>query len=213
MIKTFTEMLGIRDTLQSPILVFENRDCTMTRFFIPTNTKILYVFEIKVDNFDEIYGLIFTNESEEEDNSDAIILAEDVDEEELKEAMSEPDVSLSDIEFVPDDDDDFAAAEDEPGVEVIGVVWPERAHKNKVYRYDPDGEKLNQGDIVLVPTRDAERDREVIRKAAVAHENHRVEPEHIKHPLKKIIGIVKRKVETVLTPDASTASTENDSAE
>lgn len=55
-IKTFTEMLGIRDTLQAPILATENRDETMTRFLIPTNTKLLYVFEIKVDNFDEIYG-------------------------------------------------------------------------------------------------------------------------------------------------------------
>ena len=57
-VKTFTEMLGIRDTIQSPVLMLENRDETMTQFFIPTNTKILYVFEIKVDNYDEIYSRI-----------------------------------------------------------------------------------------------------------------------------------------------------------
>lgn len=57
MIKTFTEMLGIRDTLQAPVLMTENSDETMTQFLIPTNTKLLYVFEIKVDNYDEIYGL------------------------------------------------------------------------------------------------------------------------------------------------------------
>lgn len=56
LIKTFTEMLGIRDTLQAPVLMTENRDETMTQFLIPTNTKLLYVYEIKVDNFDEIYG-------------------------------------------------------------------------------------------------------------------------------------------------------------
>lgn len=56
-IKTFTEMLGIRDTLQAPVLMTENSDETMTQFLIPTNTKLLYVFEIKVDNYDEIYGL------------------------------------------------------------------------------------------------------------------------------------------------------------
>ena len=56
MVKTFNEMLGIRDTINSPILMLENRDETMTSFFIPTNTKLLYVFEIKVDNFDEIYS-------------------------------------------------------------------------------------------------------------------------------------------------------------
>jgi len=55
-IKTFNEMLGIRDTIQAPILMTENKDQTMSRFLIPTNTKLLYVFEIKVDNYDEIYG-------------------------------------------------------------------------------------------------------------------------------------------------------------
>ena len=57
MIKSFTEMLGIRDTLQAPVLMTENSDETKTSFLIPTNTKLLYVFEIKVDNYDEIYGL------------------------------------------------------------------------------------------------------------------------------------------------------------
>lgn len=56
-IKTFVEMLGIRDTIQSPILMFENTDQTKTEFIISTNTKILYLFEIKVDNYDELYGL------------------------------------------------------------------------------------------------------------------------------------------------------------
>ena len=55
MIQTFTELLGIRDTLQAPILMTENRDETMTRFLIPTESKLLYVFEIKVDNYDAIY--------------------------------------------------------------------------------------------------------------------------------------------------------------
>lgn len=56
MIKTFNELLGIRDTIQEPILMCENRDKTMSRFLIPTNTKLLYVYEIRVDNYDEIYG-------------------------------------------------------------------------------------------------------------------------------------------------------------
>jgi hypothetical protein len=55
-IKTFKEMLNIRDTIQSPILMFENVDQTVTEFVIPTNTQILYMFEIKVDNYDDIYG-------------------------------------------------------------------------------------------------------------------------------------------------------------
>lgn len=55
-IKTFNELLGIRDTLQAPILMTENRDQTMSRFLIPTDSKMLYAFEIKVDNYDEIYS-------------------------------------------------------------------------------------------------------------------------------------------------------------
>ena len=56
-VDTFNEMLSIRDTLQSPVLMNENEDQTMTRFLVPTNTNILYVFDIKVDNYDEIYGV------------------------------------------------------------------------------------------------------------------------------------------------------------
>ena len=55
-VDTFNEMLEIRDTIQSPILMNENPDQTRTSFLIPTNTKILYVFDIKVDNYDELYA-------------------------------------------------------------------------------------------------------------------------------------------------------------
>lgn len=55
-IKSFNELLGIRDTLQSPILMTENRDQTKARFLIPTDSKMLYAFEIKVDNYDELYA-------------------------------------------------------------------------------------------------------------------------------------------------------------
>ena len=55
-IKTFEELLGIRDTLQAPVLMTENKDQTMSRFLIPTEAKLLYVFEIRVDNYDELYS-------------------------------------------------------------------------------------------------------------------------------------------------------------
>ena len=57
-VKTFAEMLEIRDTIQSPILMSENEDRTCTKFIITTNTDILYVFEIKVEGYDEIYSTI-----------------------------------------------------------------------------------------------------------------------------------------------------------
>ncbi|MBQ8415093.1 MAG: hypothetical protein IJX58_07595 [Clostridia bacterium] len=207
-IKTFTEMLGIRDTIQAPILMSENKDETMTQFLIPTNTKILYVYDIKVENYDEIYGVYEEEEprgrvlefEDEEGVEEAIIIEEDVDMEDLAEAMATPDVILDEVDFVSDDDVEYEGTEEAPGVEVVGVVWPERRKKNKVYRYDPNGEKLSEGDMVLVPTRDAARDREVIRKAAIARANHTIDPETHPHALKKIIGVIKRRAEAALTP-------------
>ena len=122
-------------------------------------------------------------------------------EEAISEAMDTPDVELSEVDFVDEIDEVYEESEEKPGVEVIGVVWPERAHKNKIYRYDPNGETVYDGDVVLVPTNDASRQREVIRKAAVAHGNHKIDPEQLHHPLKKIISVVKRKVEEALTSD------------
>lgn len=54
-VDSFSEMLEIRDTLQMPILMFENEDKTRSVFMIPTNTNLLYVFDIKVDHYDELY--------------------------------------------------------------------------------------------------------------------------------------------------------------
>ena len=55
-VDTFNEMLEIRDTLQLPILMHENEDKTRTVFCIPVDGKLLYTFEIKVDNFEKIYA-------------------------------------------------------------------------------------------------------------------------------------------------------------
>ncbi len=128
-----------------------------------------------------------------------LIIEKDVDIEALEEAISEPTAELESIDFVDEIDAEYNETPEHPGVEVVGVVWPERAHKNKIYRYDPNGEKLADGDIVLVPTRDAARDKEVIRKAAIAHGNHVIDPDTLSHPLKKIIGVVKRKLEKALS--------------
>ena len=47
-IDTFTDMLEIRDTLQQPILMVENVRQTGVFFIIPSNTKLLYVYAIRV---------------------------------------------------------------------------------------------------------------------------------------------------------------------
>jgi hypothetical protein len=222
MLPDFMDMLELRDTLQSPILMNENEDKTCTRFIIPTNTKILYVYEIKVDDYDEIYGEapIITDELPdintdelpdiiEEDGMEeetVILMERDVDEEALAEAIASPSISLEKIDYDMDDDEDA-----DEGVEVVGVVWPERPTHNKVYRYDPNGERVTNGDIVLVPSRDAARGRDIIRKATVAHGNHKIDPDNLKHPLKKVIGIVKRKAEEALMPkEEAPESSENE---
>ena len=47
-------MLEIRDTILKPILMYENDDQTCTRFYIPTETNLVYVHEIKIE-ISEIY--------------------------------------------------------------------------------------------------------------------------------------------------------------
>lgn len=219
-IKTFEQMLSIRDTLQSPILMYENEDRTMSRFVILTNTKALHLFDIKVDNYDVIYGIEEEQEAVEAEPEEIVEVVEVVEvvetepeeifepvelfeaveapEEELAEAIATPDVALSEIEYVDEIDE---AYDGEEGVEVVGVVWPEHEHKNKIYRYDPNGHRLDDGDIVLVPTRDVARDKVIIRKAAVAHGNHVIDPAILKHPLKKILGVVRNKAINALTPE------------
>lgn len=55
-VDNFNAMLEIRDTLQLPILMYENEDRTCTTFMIPVDSRLLYAFEIKVDNYDELYS-------------------------------------------------------------------------------------------------------------------------------------------------------------
>lgn len=47
-VDTFNDMLEIRDTIQQPILMAENKEKTGTYFIIPSNTKILYFYGLKV---------------------------------------------------------------------------------------------------------------------------------------------------------------------
>lgn len=207
-VEGFGDLLEIRDTIHSPILMNENEDKTCTSFMIPTDTDVVYMYEIKVADFDEIYG---NSEQQEpaQDQSKLVILDENVDKEALDAALEQPDVPLSNIDYDEDDDDDNL----QEGVEVIGVVWPERPHHNKVYRYDPNGEQIAKGDIVLVPTKDVHQNKEIIRKATVEHGNHKVPADQLKHPLKKIIGVFKRKAEEVLMPKEEVAETKGNKKE
>jgi len=49
-IDTFTDMLEIRDTIRQPILMNENEEKTGAYFVIPSSSKILYVYRLKVSD-------------------------------------------------------------------------------------------------------------------------------------------------------------------
>ena len=56
-IKTFNEMLEVRDTIGAPLLMYKNADGTATTFVVPSTMGILYSYEIRVDDYDDIYGV------------------------------------------------------------------------------------------------------------------------------------------------------------
>lgn len=49
-VNTFTDMLEIRDTLHQPILMVENEDNSGVYFIIPSSTKLLYIYGLKLSN-------------------------------------------------------------------------------------------------------------------------------------------------------------------
>lgn len=58
-------MLEIRDTIQMPILMYENDDRTCTSFMIPASQNFLYIFEIKVEDLFE--DIVINPEEDVED--------------------------------------------------------------------------------------------------------------------------------------------------
>lgn len=52
-VDTFTDMLEIRDTIKQPILMRENKDKKGAYFVIPSSTKILYVYKLKVSDIEK----------------------------------------------------------------------------------------------------------------------------------------------------------------
>lgn len=237
LVDTFDEMLEIRDTIQAPILMYENEEKTCTKFLIPTDSKLLYVYEVKMEGYSEpevelksdapatIVSPNITNvvrpvvkvvvntppapvcpgpqietvmeepEVEAEEDVEVIATTEEIEEPEVIEEV----IPIEETE-VEELIASIPAVVEEPeaeGVDVIDVFWKERPEKS--YRYDPDGNKVENGDVVLVPTRDIYSDKEIVREAEVSRGNYKVDPESLDRPLKKIIGVVKRKAEQIFT--------------
>ncbi len=229
LVDTFDEMLEIRDTIQAPILMHENADKTCTKFIIPTDSKLLYVYTISVEGYSE-------PEAEPKDTAPTTIVQPNITnvvrpvvkvvvntppvpekpaepEPIIETVLEEPEIETDEaieveatVEEAEESDpkvDELIAAipeaeePEEYGVDAIDVFWKERP--DKTYRYDPDGNRVESGDTVLVPTRDVHGDREIVREAEVSKGNYKIDPETLDHPLKKIIGVVKRKAEKIFT--------------
>ncbi len=69
--------------------------------------------------------------------------------------------------------------------EVIGVHFP---GNSRVYKYSPDGQQFQVGDIVRVPTKDPATGIETIMSAKVVAANYRINGKDLIFPLKKIAG-------------------------
>ena len=245
MVDTFDEMLEIRDTIQAPILMNENADKTCTKFIIPTDSKLLYVYTVSVEGYSE-------PEAEPKDTAPTTIVQPNITnvvrpvvkvvvntppapekptepEPTIETVLEEPEVEALEVEATVEQEESEVEADETPdeeakteelvepeaeveeliaaipeieeteeiGVDAIDVFWKERP--DKTYRYDPDGNSVEAGDVVLVPTRDIHNDREIVREAEVSRGNYKVDPETIGHPLKKIIGVVRRKAEQIFT--------------
>ena len=243
LVNTFDEMLEIRDTIQAPILMFENEDKTCTKFMIPTDSKLLYLYEITVEGYTEpemeskeepvpvtIVKPNITNvvrpivkvvvhtppapEKEPEPQTETILEEPEVEADEDVEVIATTEEAESQEEPVvveepeeieePDHETEELIAAipeveetEEGGVDAIDVCWKERPDRS--YRYDPDGNTVEEGDVVLVPTRDVHSDKEIVREAEVSRGNYKVDPETLDRPLKKIIGVVRRKAEQIFT--------------
>lgn len=263
MVDTFEEMLEIRDTIQAPILMYENADKTCAKFMIPTDSKLLYVYRIEIEGYVEpeteakpdptpttivkpnitnvvrpVVKVVVNNptppapepeteadietiieepqieiESESDDLPEIIATVEETEEEpevteEDTEVIEEEPEVTEDIEAIiasiPTADEEII---DENTVEAIDIFWEERTHKT--YRYDPDGNVLDKGDIVLVPTRDEHSDKDVVREAEVERGNYRIDSAELDRPLKKIIGVVRRKAEKIFTAMITPEDEEN----
>ncbi len=87
-------------------------------------------------------------------------------------------------------------------VEAIDVKW--NAKDRHTYRYDPNGEEVDEGDVVIVPTTVPNLG-EVERAAQVARGNYQIDASELKKPLKKVIRVVKRKMQAMVASSSESA--------
>ncbi len=60
-VATFPELLEIRDTMQIPVLMYENEDKTASWFFVATTSGILYLYDVYVEGFEEAEAPVYAS--------------------------------------------------------------------------------------------------------------------------------------------------------
>ena len=162
--------------------------------------------EIEIEAPEEEMPCVEATVEEEIEETEEIEEIEEIEETEEPEEIEETEEIEDILAAIPEVEEPEAY-----GVDAIDVFWKERS--GKTYRYDPDGNTVEAGDVVLVPTRDVYNDREIVREAEVAKGNYKLAPDTLDRPLKKIIGVVKRKAEKIFTaiiaPDEETLEGRN----
>ncbi len=188
-VMTFAELLEIGDKLQNPVLMYENEDKTRSDFFIATCSGIIYLYTVEVED--------------DEDAEEAAELAAELNEEPTEEA-EEVEEPIEEIEEPIAEQPEAPAEEEAPAdntVEAIDIKWED---DNRTYRYDPNGETVDEGDVVLVPTNIGNVG-EVEREAEVARGNYRIPADEVKTPLKKIIAVVRRRMQSFVASSSDEA--------
>ncbi len=88
------------------------------------------------------------------------------------------------------DTESIDASRQTDGVEIVDITWKEHGNKRRTYRYATCGLQVKKGDVVLVSTFDACRNRELERKAVVCSDAYTVEPSELQFELKAILQVM-----------------------
>jgi len=145
-VEKFGEMLEIRDTISSPVLMFENGDKTCTQFIVPTNTKIIYYYEIKVADYDDIYNGAKTESILVSDNEKAV-----------EKVVEQPVPEVSVVEDVTEKETEILDNAEE-------VVEETAVSEEQVLEEIEENEEVELSDAIIGDAIETDENEEVLRK-------------------------------------------------
>ena len=64
-VASFKDLIEIRDTIQQPILMYENSDQTNSKFMVPTDSGIVYLYEVLVEKYASYYDCPYEEDAEQ----------------------------------------------------------------------------------------------------------------------------------------------------